>query len=372
MERIYLDNSATSFPKADGVAKAMYDFLTRDCSNINRGESYTVFSNESKIYNLRALLATFYGAEDVDCVFFALNATDAINTFINGFFQEGDEALITCYEHNAVVRPLTLHNIPYTQIKCDEQFNLILDDNDVNEKTKAIIASGGSNLLGNATDIKALSSFAKKHNLPLLIDTSQASPYLSIALDRCDGVFFTGHKGFLGPQGTGGMILKREIAEVLRPKNAGGTGSFSYDLNQPNIFPDKFEAGTQNIVGLIGLKKAMHYVIENREMIYNKAMEHVHTLINGLKDIKGLEIVNKDPKLPLLSLSSTSIDVAELNNYINEKYGIEARVGVLCAPLALDLIKRDGVLRLSPSHKTSKEEIDITIKAIKEGVNELL
>ncbi len=372
MSRIYLDNSATSFPKAEGVAKAMYDFLTYDCSNINRGENESVFSNESKIYNLRAMLSSFYGSKDEDCVFFTLNATDAINTFINGYFEKGDEVLITSYEHNAVVRPLNLHNIPYTMIKCDDKFDLILNDDDVNERTRAIIASGGSNLLGNATDLVALSSFAKRHGLPLFIDTSQASPYLDITLDFCDGVFFTGHKGFLGPQGTGGMVLKREVAAKLRPKNAGGTGSFSRMLTQPEVFPDKFEAGTQNIVGLIGLEAALTYVLNNRKKIYEEAMEHVYTLIKELKDVEGVEIVNPEPKLPLLSLSSTQLDVAELNNYINERYGIEARVGVLCAPLALDLIKRDGVLRLSPSHKTTKEEIAITIKAIKEGVNGLL
>ncbi len=372
MGRIYLDNSATSFPKADGVAKAMYDFLTDDCTSLNRGEYEKEFENENKIIRLRENLASLFSKQDSDCVFFSLNATDAINTFINGYFDNEDEVLITAFEHNAVVRPLVLHGIKYKLISCNANFDLLLEDALVSKNTKAIIASGGSNMFGNAIDIHKISQFAKKHNLPLFIDASQSCPYVDTPLLLCDGVFFTGHKGLLGPQGTGGMVLKRDIANKLRPKNAGGTGSFSTSLKQPDIFPDKFEAGTQNVVGLIGLAKAVEYVLANKDMIYQKALANTLYLIENLKDIKGIEIVNKAPKLPLLSITSNDIDVATLNNYIYEKYQIEARVGVLCAPLALNLINSEGVLRLSPSHKTEKKELDSAIMAIKEGAYELL
>ena len=179
-KRIYFDNSATSFPKAPKVAEAMAEFLTTECSNTNRGEYEQVFLNEEKINHARELLASLFDFSHPECVFFSLNATASLNTAISGLFSSQDHILVTPYEHNAVIRPLALHNIDFTPLYPDKEFSLDLEKSSslIKPNTKAIIATGASNVIGNAIDIIALSKFARENNLLLFIDASQSALYL--------------------------------------------------------------------------------------------------------------------------------------------------------------------------------------------------
>lgn len=375
-KRIYFDNSATSFPKAPKVAEAMAEFLTTECSNTNRGEYEQVFLNEEKINHARELLASLFDFSHPECVFFSLNATASLNTAISGLFSSQDHILVTPYEHNAVIRPLALHNIDFTPLYPDKEFSLDLEKSSslIKPNTKAIIATGASNVIGNAIDIIALSKFARENNLLLFIDASQSALYLPLSMKNCDGIFFTGHKSLLGPQGTGGMLLQPDIAKRMKPLIAGGTGSVSDSYEMPSFFPDKFEAGTQNLVGLIGLETALTYALTNKETIINHAMEITMLLIEGLKEIKQITVVNEKPRVPIVSIYSKSIDIANLNTKLFEKERIEARVGLECAPLAHKTIGTypEGVLRFSPGLSTTKEEVTITINTIKEAIYELL
>lgn len=373
--RIYLDNSATSFPKAPSICKAMNEYLENSCTNINRGETDSVFDNEKLIFDCRNKIARLYDQKDSECVFFTQNATMAINSMISGLLTENDHVLTSSFEHNAVIRPLFENNIDFTPIPFESDFSLDLDKAEklIKKNTKAIIVAAASNVTGSSIDLKSLKLFAKENSLIILLDASQASPYIPLSLNEADGIAFTGHKGLLGPPGTGGMVLRKDIAKLMKPFIKGGTGSFSQSYLMPSFFPDKFEAGTQNIVGIIGLNVALDYISENIEEIRDKSLKITDYLIKGLKDIKEIQIINEYPTVPLVSVKS-SVDVAQISNYIAEKYNIETRVGLLCAPLANKSIGTfpSGVLRLSPSHKTKTEEIDICIKALKEAINELL
>lgn len=378
MDRIYMDNSATSWPKAPGVAEAMLHFMNDLGCNLSRTHSDNAYEEEDVVFGLREDLAGIFGHDDPDTVFFTQNVTEAVNIFVHGYLEKGDVVVTTSHEHNAVERALTCHGINNVRIPVDK--NGISDFSNfeamVPRQAKAVIANASSNVSGRIEDLFVLSELCRKASLPLFLDTAQAAPFVAISMKELDlaGVFFTGHKGFLGPQGTGGMILRRAIAEKTSPLIAGGTGSFSDSIEMPENLPDKFEAGTRNLPGLFGLKAAVGYLGSHRQELGQRYSENIRRLVHGLECIDGIRIIGPgsgEERTGAVSISTKRMDPALLADRLYSRHKIECRVGLHCAPIEHMSLGTypEGTLRLSPGPFSTKEEIEMTIAAVREEID---
>ena len=378
MKRTYMDNSATSWPKAPGVADAVSHFMKELGCNLSRTHSDNAYQEEDVICSLREDIASLFGYEDADTVFFTQNVTEAVNIFVHGYLKKDDMVITTSHEHNAVERALTCHGAKSVRIPVDE--NGITDFSHfsdlVSRNVKAVIANVSSNVSGRIENLSVLSQLCKKAALPLFLDTAQAAPFVKISMNELElaGVFFTGHKGLLGPQGTGGMILRRDIAEKTSPLIAGGTGSFSDSIAMPDILPDKFEAGTRNLPGLFGLKAALDYINSDFDDLLRQYEQNISSLAYGLERIGNIKVIGPgsgEKRTGAISITTEKMDLASLADRLYKNHGIECRVGLHCAPIEHMSLGTypQGTLRLSPGPFTKKDEIEKTVCALKEELD---
>ncbi len=379
MERIYLDNAATSFPKAPGITLEMQQFLEEDCLNPNRTESGRAFELFDKVYSLRCTLAKLYGHDSPESVIFTRSVTESLNWVIKGLFTPSDHVLVTSSEHNAVMRPLVQCKIPFSRIPADNQGFSKLEavESLIQPNTKGMIINACGNVSGHVENVSALADIAKKHGLMLFIDSAQASPYINLDMKKLNacGICFTGHKGFLGPEGVGGMVLRKDLALTLPPLIIGGTGSESDSEEIPHSLPDRLESGTLNLPGILGFKKAVDYTLENLDELKAKIQANTARLYHGLEEINGLEIVGaklSSARTNVISIISPNKDIAQISAALLENKGIETRVGLHCSPAAHKTIGTfpGGTLRFSPGPFTTFEEIDKTLTCLKEIMNE--
>ena len=375
MNRIYLDNSATSFPKPKEVLSAMEDYFLNNGSNIQRGETEYNFSAEDKIISLRERLSSLVNSAHPECTVFTPNVTSAINTVIQGYLSEGDEVLISPLEHNAVMRVLIEKGINYTIIPADDNGVIIPDEirKLITQKTKAVIMQAANNVNGAVQPIHETGIALRESGIPLIIDSAQALPHIDLDMeaDNISVLCFTGHKGLLGPQGTGGFIARPEMIKKIKPLIFGGTGSFSDLLTQPENLPDRFESGTQNITGLIGLEAALEYLERNKDGIRKMERCIKEYFLNNLLDIQHIKTHSASAEIPIVSLSSKDFDVAELSNYLAAN-NVQTRVGLHCNVMTHRYIKTypEGTIRFSFSHYNTEDEADTCIHLIKEFLNE--
>ena len=379
MDRIYLDNAATSFPKAPGTAEAVSEYLMKGCINLYRTESRLMEKNFDVLYSLRLMLSSLYSYQHPECIAFTKNITEAMNWIIKGMFSKEDHLIVSSNEHNAVMRPIAESGIAFSRIPSD-----IYGYNDytsleslVTDKTKGIIINAAGNVSGAVQDLTIPAEFARKHHIAFIVDTAQASPYIDIDMEELGiaALGFTGHKGFLGPDGTGGMIIRRSIAERIPPLITGGTGTESDREDVPHTLPERLTAGTENLTGLTGLETAMRYSISKRKELGEEALTRTEELREGIMGIEGLEIKGSDGKRPhtaVLSITSDRRDIAEIAALLLERGNIETRVGLHCAPAAHRALGTfpTGTLRFSPGPFTTKSEIDTTLSLLKELMNE--
>lgn len=370
--RIYLDNASTSWPKAPGVSLAMKTFLDENGANAARGESEYTFKTDELLMDTRDLISALTGADKTHTVVFTLNITHAIASALRGLLREGDEVLISPLEHNAVMRNLTENQISYKILPSDEKgavdpFSI---SRLLGKHTKAVVIQGASNITGTTQDISAITEEAHKAGLLVIFDSAQFLPYLDIDLSKVpiDVFCFTAHKGLGGAQGVGGFIIPSALVPRFKVLVAGGTGSQSDSLKQPDFAPDKFESGTQNLPGITALKAATEYTIEHKEEIRRATKEIFVYLKTLLSEVKNIQTLSFSDQVPVLSIKSKA-DLAMLSNHLSA-LGIQTRVGLHCAPLAHQFYKTypEGTLRLSPSHFTKKTEIETAVKAIEEFV----
>lgn len=379
MEKIYLDNAATTFPKPKVVAESVYNYITNIGSNINRGSYKQALQSEELVYNTRNKIASFFGFNKSKNVIFSKNITESLNVILKGFLKCGDHVITTTMEHNAVGRPLVqLKEIgaEVSYAKCNEngQLNPIEVEKLICENTKAVVITHASNICGTIMPIKEVGEICKKHNVAFIVDTAQTAGLIPIDMNECniDALAFTGHKGLLGIQGIGGFIIIDEMAEKMSPLISGGTGTMSELEHMPDFLPDKFEAGTQNMPAICGLNSSIDYLnkigIEN---IFKREKQLEELFINSLKDTQGLKIVAKDKTIPsvaVVSLDLTVADNAELAEYLDTNYGIMTRCGLHCAPLAHQTLKTfpQGTIRFSFSHFNTDEEVLFASNKVKE------
>lgn len=372
---IYLDNAATSWPKPSEVLEEMQQVLLNYAGNPGRGGHEAALQAARLIYQVRVNLAEFFGGESPTQVVFTSNATHALNQALFGFLRPGDHVITSSLEHNAVTRPLwalTQQGVQVTEISADNEQGFSLKDFEetFKENTKLVVTLHASNVTGAVLPIEQIGSIAKAHGVPYLLDAAQTAGVFPINLSKLpiDMLAFPGHKGLLGPQGTGGLILREGI--TLRPLIYGGTGSLSERDQQPDFLPDALESGTLNGVGIAGLGAGVRYIREKgMDEIRKREQALCQLLINGLQSIKGIRLyggIKAEEKAPIVSFNIGDNDSMFVGFELNKRAGVIARAGLHCAPHAHQPLGTivQGVIRFSPSHFTTEVDINKALEAV--------
>ena len=375
MNRIYLDNAATSFPKAPGLGKALAEYIENGVVNPNRTESALSYRAFDVSYALREHISSLYNYPHPECIAFTRNITEALNWLIKGLLERQDHVIVSSNEHNAVMRPLRQMGIDYSIIPSSSHgFNDYSSlPSLIKPNTRAIIINAAGNVSGAIQDLEPPAEYAKNHNLLFIIDSAQASPFVEIDMEKLNAsaVAFTGHKGLLGPQGIGGAIIRKELALSIAPLISGGTGSRSDSEDVPDLLPDRLNPGTDNMPGIIGLEHSLSYISKNLSSLYDNEREMTKMLIEGLYKINGIILFGaglEENRTNVVSIETEGIDEAEVSALLLERGGIETRVGLHCSPSShktLGTFPR-GTLRFSPGPFTTKDEINYTLTLLKE------
>lgn len=377
MNYIYLDNASTTFPKAPNVASAMADYITNCGININRGSYALAYDVEDTIYTTRQRLNTLFNGHDPSHVIFTQNVTMSLNMVIKGLLKAGDHVLVSSMEHNAVMRPLTQlldKGITFDTIPCDSTGSIQIGSIEplIRPNTVALIINHASNICGTIQALKSIGPICKAHNLQFIVDAAQTAGVIPIDVKAChiDALCFTGHKGLLGPQGIGGIILTKEMAQTLTPLIAGGTGSFSHLETMPTHMPDAFEAGTLNLSGIIGLNEGLDYIeSQGMENIHNHELVLTQAFLEGLQSIDGINIVGKQniqDRTAVVSITIDGMDPASIAYELESNYHIMTRVGLHCAPRAHQTLGTypEGTVRFSFGYANTHKDVESALSAL--------
>ncbi len=372
----YFDNAATSWPKPDTVYKACEQNLRCCFGNPGRSGHTSSLETDRLIYQTRQLLTDFFNGGNPARIAFALNATDALNMAIKGLLNAGDHVILTAMEHNSVLRPLggLKHAgvISTTVIPCSREGfpDLDLLKNSFNPRTRMVICNHASNVTGTLLPVKEIARLAHQKGAFFLLDAAQTAGVILIDVQdwEIDLMAFTGHKGLLGPTGTGGLYVRDGID--LKPWREGGTGSYSEIDLHPGKMPERLEAGTLNCFGLAGLREGIKFIQQTGVLNIREHERSLRIRLKaGLEKIPGVTVYGpEDPELctGVLSFTVEGIDCGELGFALEDGFGILTRSGLHCAPLAHKAIGTysQGTLRLSPGYFNRAEEIDYLIEAV--------
>ena len=378
-QNIYFDNGSTSWPKAPGVAAAMSELLESGAFNINRGNYEGAYELESEVLMTRMQLARLFHAPDSKCVIFTPGITYSLNYLIKGLLKPGDHVLISSLEHNAVMRPLqqlATQDIHYTMIPAESDGTTHPESVErlILPNTKAVIMLHASNVCGTLLPIRAIGDICKRHHLFFAVDTAQSAGSVDINMQECqiDFLAFTGHKGLLGPQGIGGFLISESLDQKLTPLIAGGTGSQSDSLFMPDHLPDKYESGTLNLPGIIGLHASLSYLeSEGIDTIQRKKMALTKYFLEHISSIPQARIIGKTDladRLAVVSLDFPDYDNAQIAFTLEQDYGIMTRVGLHCAPAAHQTLHTmpQGTIRFAFSSFNTTSEIDQCLFGLRE------
>ena len=375
---IYMDNAATTLQKPECVAKAVVNAMN-SFGNAGRGLNDASMGASRVVYDTREKLCRLFHGENPKQFAFTSNATESLNTAIQGLIAPRDHVITTMLEHNSVLRPLYEREavgVELTILRCDTYGNISYEEIEaaIRENTKAIVCTHGSNLTGNLTDIGRIGAIAKKHGILLIADASQTAGLIPIDVQemQIDVLCFTGHKGLYGPQGTGGIYVRPGVE--IKPLKRGGSGIETYNKNHPAQMPTALEAGTLNSHGIAGLNAALTYIEETGvEHICQLALERMWQFYEGVCDIPGVTVYGDfsgKERVPIVSLNIEDFDSAEVSDELLTEYGIATRAGGHCAPLMHEALGNveQGAVRFSFSHFNTQEEVEKAISAIRELV----
>lgn len=378
-QNIYFDNGSTSWPKAPGVAAAMTKLLESGAFNINRGNYEGAYELENLVLQTRMQLARLFHAPNSRCVVFTPGITYSLNDLIKGLLKPGDHVLVSSLEHNAVMRPLcqlASQDIHYTMIPAETDGTTYPESVEalIRPETKAVIILHASNVCGTILPIREIGQICRRRHLFFAVDTAQSAGSVDIDMQECniDFLAFTGHKGLLGPQGIGGFLISEALDHELTPLIAGGTGSQSDSLLMPDYLPDKYESGTLNLPGIIGLHSALTYLEETKiSAIHQKKMKLTEYFLERIREIPQAHVAGKQTlqdRLAVVSLDFPDYDNAEIAFVLEQDYGIMTRVGLHCAPAAHQTLHTmpQGTIRFAFSHFNTTEEIDQCIAGFRE------
>ena len=373
---IYLDNAATTMHKPKEVIDAVVCAMS-SMGNAGRGANEASLSASRIIYDTREKLCRFFHGENPRQIVFTNNSTESLNIAIKGLLNPGDHVITTMLEHNSVLRPLyemKEKGVELTIIESDKKGRFCLEDMEsaIRQNTRMIVCTNGSNLTGNYVPLKPVGELSKKHGLLFVVDASQTAGVFPIDVQdmMIDVLCFTGHKGLLGPQGTGGMYVKEGIK--IRPLKTGGSGVQTYSKTHPAEMPTALEAGTLNGHGIAGLHAAMSYLEETGvDHIRAREQELMWRFYEGVKDIPEITIYgdfSTKERCAIVTLNIGEYDSSEVSDALLTEYSISTRPGGHCAPLmheALGTVEQ-GAVRFSFSHYNTEEEVDTAIEAVRE------
>jgi len=374
----YLDNAATSWPKPPGVAEAMVRCVQEDAANPGRGSHAMAVRASRIVFEARKRLAKLFHVHNPNDIAFTLNTTHALNMAILGLLQPGDHVIASSLEHNSIRRPLEalkrLRHIEVDYVPTNGKGEL--DPNRVEaafrSNTRLVAVTHSSNLLGTIVPIRELGEISFRKGAKLLVDAAQSAGSLPIDVQEMhiDLLAFPGHKGLMGPQGTGGLYIHPELA--LEPLMYGGTGSSSESPEQPSARPDRYEAGTPNTVGIAGLSAGVNYVLEQTtQRIEEKERRLTDKLHEGLLQVPGISVLGPDlgqQRTALVSFVIEGVDPSETAFILDQQFGIAVRSGFHCTPLGHETAGtlETGAVRASPGYFTKDSEIEAFVEAVKE------
>lgn len=381
MKMIYMDNAATSFPKAPGTAESMLNYMNNVGCNVNRGAYMGAYEAERVVFETRELICKLFNFDKPENVIFTKNITESLNVLIKGMLKPGDHVIISSMEHNAVLRPLysmASGGIEISRIPCRKDGSLdpmqILPY--IKQNTKAIFMTHASNVCGTIMPLLEVGRICREKNIFFIVDSAQTAGFLNIDFKdlNADAIAFTGHKGLLGPQGMGGFMINDRLNECTRSFIEGGTGSYSDHEDQPSIMPDKFESGTMNIPGIYGLNNSLKYVMKTGiDAIREKEMELTKIFIDGILNTDGVEIAGIkeiEGRTAVVSLNFNTVDNAEAAQILTQDFGIMTRCGLHCAASAHKTLGTFpvGTVRFSFSHFNTEDEITYALDSIQKCI----
>jgi cysteine desulfurase family protein len=372
---IYFDNAATSYPKPDILYREIGHRIKKYGANPGRaGHEFGLRTNRAIYETRESLNRIFHGANPLHFVFTA-NATESINLVILGLLEEGDHVIATETEHNSVLRPLELaktRGVTVSYVSVDDYG--WIDPKDIEKEictqTKLVVCTHASNVTGAIQPIKEIAVITKARGVLFMVDAAQSAGIIPIDLSttKIDFLAITGHKSLYGPQGIGALYVRDP--KSLPVIKTGGTGSRSSDLVQPDAMPDRFESGTLNTPGILGLQMGLDFVqAEGQEKLYAQEYDLVQVLMKGLNGIPGVEIYGPaigQPRVPVVSFNIGDLDSAEIGYVLDDKFEIVTRGGLHCAPLIHRRMGtlRQGAVRVSLGAFNVREEIDRLLEAI--------
>ncbi len=375
---IYLDNAATSRQKPEAVYEAMMHFMRKVGASPGRsGHSLSVEAERVR-FDARQAVADLFGLADPMRVVFTMNATEAINLVIHGLVGPGSHVIATSMEHNSVMRPIRAaeqNGAVVSLAPCHDDGTMSTDAVGplIQQNTRLLVINHASNVCGTVLPIRAIGTIARQNNVPLLLDAAQTAGCLPIDMeaDKIDLLAFSGHKGLLGPSGTGGLVIHPEFDVTRIPAMVqGGTGSGSEQETQPDFLPDKFESGTPNMVGIAGLLAGLAYLHERGvDQIREHERGLTQRLIDGLADNQRVRVLGtRDARRQASAISFTvdGLSPSHVAQVLDERFGIMSRPGMQCAPCAHRTLGTlpEGTVRLSAGVFTTEAEIEQTIEAV--------
>lgn len=374
---IYMDNAATSWPKPNTVYTRVLQTMKKYGANPGRSSHTMAVEAANLLLYGREMLCQLFNVSDPFRMIFTYNTTDSLNLAIKGTLKEGDHVITTSMEHNSVIRPL-MHlanlGIETTIVPADSQG--LVDPKDIEKSikpnTRLIVTTHASNVTGTLMPIEEIGSIARNHGIYYLLDAAQTAGSLPMDLSKLpvDLVAMPGHKGLLGPQGTGVLYIREGVD--LNQIKEGGTGSLSESIYQPDFLPDRYEAGTLNTPGIAGLGAGVEYILNyGQEKIMNHITNLEKLFLNAFSQIEGVKIygpTNIKMRCGIISINIWDRDSREIVNILSQRYNIATRGSLHCSPLAHDTIgtKEQGTVRFSPGVFTTLDEVKACIMAVGE------
>ncbi|MCL2397636.1 MAG: aminotransferase class V-fold PLP-dependent enzyme [Defluviitaleaceae bacterium] len=377
MKKIYVDNSATSYPKAPGVSDAMKYFLDNVGCNVNRGGYESAFNTGLEILKVRKMLCDMFNFNQPRNVVFTPGITYSLNMILWGFLRPGDHVITTSMEHNGLMRPLhdlSKNGVAYDVVQCGRDGSLNPKDVELAIKldTRAVVMTHASNVCGTILPVGDVAEICARRGIKLIVDSAQTVGVLGIDMTHIDAMAFTCHKGLLAAPGLGGFVVKSDLAAQIKPIITGGTGSASHEIVQPELLPDKFESGTMNIPAIMGLKRALEYINSvGVDTIFAKEMALTEKFLMEINGFDGVEVIGKkstEGRIAVVSLNFEDRDNAEIATVLDNEYGIMTRCGLHCAPGAHKTLGTypHGTVRFSFGHFNTMDEIDRIVWAVKD------
>lgn len=377
MDRLYFDNGATSFPKAPGLGAAVGHYLEDIGTNINRSSYAASTTAALTALETREQLARLFHFGDPSHVIFTSGVTMSLNLVIKGLLRPGDHAIVSSMEHNATMRPLVqlaAQGVTFDRIPGDErgQVDAQAIIPLIRPNTRLIACLHASNVCGTLLPIAEIGRIAQSYGIPFLLDTAQTAGHIDIDFKALglSALGFTGHKGLLGPQGIGGLLLTPELAQSLTPLIAGGTGSASDSEELPTYMPDRFESGTLNLPGIYGLHHSLCFLENNDwQKMHTIEMEWTRQFLDGVSElphVRRVGLPGTSGRMAVVSLDFTDRDNAVVAHRLSSEYGIMTRCGLHCAPSAHQTLGTypQGSVRFSFSAFNTAREIHQAITAL--------